>query len=56
MSRLDCVLSSAECEEMWGQGSLWILARDVSDNFPIMVNYPFQPWGLSPFRFNFLVG
>lgn len=53
ISRIDRVLLSAEWSHMWGETSLWVLPRDVSDHCPLVVKVGGWDWGPRPFRFNY---
>jgi len=37
---------------MWGDNSLWVLPRDVSDHCPLILKYGEWDWGPKLFRFN----
>jgi len=37
---------------LWGDDSLWVLPRDVSDHCPLVLNDGGWDWGLRPFHFN----
>jgi len=37
MSRIDRVLVSKELLNYWGNGLLWVLARDVLNHFPLVL-------------------
>jgi exonuclease III len=37
MSRIDRVLISEEWISLWGESSLWVLPRDVSDHCPLVL-------------------
>jgi hypothetical protein len=52
MSRIDRVLLSEEWIDVWGQNSLWVLPRDVSDHCPLLLKRNGFDWGPKPFRFN----
>ena len=39
MSRIDRVLISEDWSQMWGDNSLWVLSRDVSDHCPLVLKY-----------------
>jgi hypothetical protein len=52
MSRIDRVLISEEWVTFWGDNSLWVLPRDVSDHCPLILKDEGWDWGLKPFRFN----
>ncbi|WJX67033.1 hypothetical protein P8452_51532 [Trifolium repens] len=51
MSRIDRVLLSDEWLSLWGNPSLWILPREVSDHCPLVLRYNCVDWGPRPFRF-----
>jgi len=50
MSRIDRVLIYEEWVFVWGENSLWVLPRDVSDHCPLILKN--VGWGPRPFRFN----
>ena len=52
MSRIDRVLISEEWGILWGESSLWVLPRDVSDHCPLILKEGGWDWGPRPFRFN----
>jgi hypothetical protein len=52
MSRIDRLLVSSEWLEMWGNCSIWVCPRDVSDHCPLVLKYDDNNWGPKPFRFN----
>jgi len=52
MSRIDRVLVSEEWGSLWGDSSLWVLPRDVSDHCPLILKEVGWDWGPKPFRFN----
>jgi exonuclease III len=52
MSRIDRVLTSEEWANLWGDSSLWVLPRDVSDHCPLILKEAGWDWGPRPFRFN----
>ncbi|WJX93350.1 hypothetical protein P8452_74886 [Trifolium repens] len=52
MSRIDRALVSEEWLSVWGQPSLWILSRSISDHCPLVLRHNFIDWGPRPFRFN----
>ncbi|CAJ2642584.1 unnamed protein product [Trifolium pratense] len=52
MSRIDRFLISDEWALRWGNGSVWVLDRDVSDHCPLLLKYSHDDWGPKPFRFN----
>ncbi|KAK2407515.1 hypothetical protein QL285_043126 [Trifolium repens] len=52
MSRIDRVLVSEDWLMAWGNPSLWVLPRSVSDHCPLLVRYNSVDWGPRPFRFN----
>jgi exonuclease III len=52
MSRIDRALLSEDRILTWGQPSLWILPRTVSDHCPLVMRYSNVDWGPRPFRFN----
>lgn len=52
MSRIDRVLISEEWGLLWGDSSLWVLPRDVSDHCPLILQHGGWDWGPRPFRFN----
>jgi len=37
MSRIDRILVSEEWNEVWGDSSLWVLPRDISDHCPLLL-------------------
>jgi hypothetical protein len=37
---------------VWGENSLWVLPRDVSDHCPSVLKNGGWSWGPTPFRFN----
>jgi hypothetical protein len=37
---------------LWGDSSLWVLPRDVSDHCPLVLKEGGWDWGPRPFRFN----
>jgi hypothetical protein len=51
MSRIDRVLISEEWSQIWGENSLWVLPRDVSDHCPLVLKNGGWDWGPKPFRF-----
>jgi exonuclease III len=52
MSRIDRGWVSPEWMEEWGDCSIWVCARDVSDHCPLVLKYAESAWGPKPFRFN----
>ncbi|MCH83902.1 cysteine-rich receptor-like protein kinase, partial [Trifolium medium] len=52
MSRIDRILVSSEWLEAWGDISVWVCSRDVSDHCPLVVKIANNEWGPKPFRFN----
>jgi len=52
MSRIDRVLISEEWNRAWGDSTLWVLPRDVSDHCPLVLKVGGWDWGPKPFRFN----
>ena len=52
MSRIDRVLLLANWSHVWGETSLWVLPRDVSDRCPLVLKVGGWDWGPRPFRFN----
>jgi hypothetical protein len=52
MSRIDRALVSSDWRLCWGNPSLWILPRTLSDHCPIVLRYNNVDWGPRPFRFN----
>jgi len=52
MSRIDRVLISEEWRNLWGDSSLWVLPRDVSDYCPLILKEAGWDWGPRPFSFN----
>ena len=52
MSRIDRALISEEWVEYWGNVSLWVLPRDVSDHCPLVLKGVSTDWGPKPFWFN----
>ncbi|WJX12703.1 hypothetical protein P8452_03171 [Trifolium repens] len=52
MSRIDRCWVSAEWLEEWGDCSVWVCPRDVSDHCPLVIKYANKDWGSKPFRFN----
>jgi exonuclease III len=52
MSRIDRVLVSEEWLDVWGQISVWVLPRDVSDHCTLLLKRNGFGWGPKPFRFN----
>lgn len=51
MSRIDRVLISEEWNIYWGDSTLWVLPRDVSDHCPLVLKVGGWDWGPKPFRF-----
>ena len=45
MSRIDRVLISEEWVSFWGENSLWVLPRDVSDHCPLILKNEGWEWG-----------
>lgn len=52
MSCIDRMLISEEWAHVWGENSLWVLPRDVSDHCPLMLKNEGWSWGPTLFRFN----
>jgi hypothetical protein len=52
MSRIDRALVSEEWHVAWGNPSLWILPRSISDHCALVLRYNTVDWGPRPFRFN----
>ncbi|MCH86377.1 putative transposon TX1 protein, partial [Trifolium medium] len=52
MSRIDRILVSSEWLEVWGNCSLWVGPRDVSDHCPLTLKNANNDRGPKPFRFN----
>jgi hypothetical protein len=52
MSRIDRALVSSEWISCWGNPSLWILPRTISDHCPLVLKHDNIDWGPRPFRFN----
>ncbi|MCH84550.1 reverse transcriptase, partial [Trifolium medium] len=52
MSRIDRFLVSSEWLELWGDCTLWVCPRDVSDHCPLVLKNVNNDWGPKPFRFN----
>jgi hypothetical protein len=52
MSRIDRALVSSEWLQLWGQQSLWVMQRSVSDHCPIILRCGDFDKGPRPFRFN----
>jgi hypothetical protein len=52
MSRIDRCLVSPEWLECWGDGSVWVGSRDISDHCPLILKNLVFDWGPKPFRFN----
>jgi len=52
MSRIDRVLISKEWRMLWGDSSLWVLPRDVSDHCPLVLKDSGWDWEPRPFWFN----
>jgi hypothetical protein len=52
MSRIDRALVSEGWMQVWGQSSLWVLPRSVSDHCPLILRCGSVDWGPRPFRFN----
>jgi len=46
------VLISEEWNRRWGETTLWVLPRDVSDHCPLVLKVRGWDWGPKPFRFN----
>jgi hypothetical protein len=51
MSKLDQVLLSEGCLDIWPNPVVWALPIDVSDHCPIILRYNDVDWGPRPFRF-----
>jgi hypothetical protein len=49
MSCIDTVLISEDWVPLWGQSSLWVLPKDVSDHCSLVLKYKGWDWGLRPF-------
>jgi len=52
MSRIDRMLISEEWNRYWGETTLWVLHRDVSDHCPLVLKVGGWDWGPRSFRFN----
>jgi len=52
MSRIDRAFISDGWSTCWGNVSLWVLPRSVSDHCPLVHKYGNTNWGPKPFRFN----
>jgi hypothetical protein len=52
MSRIDRGWVSLDWLEEWGDCSVWVCSRDVSDHCPVVLKYADNDWGIKPFRFN----
>jgi len=52
MSRIDRVFVSEDLVSLWGESSLWVLPKDVSDHWPLVLKDGEWDWGPRPFRFN----
>ncbi|WJX96923.1 hypothetical protein P8452_78057 [Trifolium repens] len=52
MSRLDRVMVSTDWPRFWGNPTVWVGPRDVSDHRPLILRYDTADWGPKPFRFN----
>jgi hypothetical protein len=52
MSRIDRSFVSASWLVLWGNPSLWILPRTISDHCPLILRHNCIDWGPRPFRFN----
>lgn len=52
VSRLDRILVSDGWWGYWGTITQWVLPRDVSDHYHVIVKYDNQLWGLKPIWFN----
>ncbi|MCI08407.1 putative transposon TX1 protein, partial [Trifolium medium] len=52
MSRIYRIFLSDDWISQWGNPSLWILPRVVSDHCPLVLRYNSVDWGPRPFRFN----
>jgi hypothetical protein len=52
MSRLDRVMVSTDWPRFWGNPTVWVGPRDVSDHCPLILRYDTADWGPKPFRFN----
>jgi len=52
MSRIDRMLILEEWNRFWGDSTLWVLPRDVSDHCPLVLKVGGWDWGPKPFRFN----
>ena len=51
MSRIDRGFISDEWTQAWGESSLWVLPRDVSNHCPLILKHGDYDWGPKPFRF-----
>ena len=51
MSQFDRVLISEKWNLFWGETTLWVLPRDVSDHCPLLLKTGGWDWGLKLFRF-----
>lgn len=49
-SRLDRILVSEEWLNVWGESTQYILKRDVSDHYPILLKDNNIDWGPKPSR------
>jgi len=52
MSIIDRMLISDERFYVWGDNTLWVLPRDVSDHCPLVLKNGGWDWGPKPFCFN----
>ena len=52
MSRIDRALVSESWSSCWGNISLWVLPRSISDHYPLVLKCGDLDWGHKPFRFN----
>ncbi|MCH83420.1 LINE-1 reverse transcriptase like, partial [Trifolium medium] len=52
MSCIDRILVSSEWLEAWGDCSVWVCSRDVSDHCLLVLKIANNDWGPKPFRFN----
>ena len=52
MSRIDRALVSEEWITCWGNTSLWVLPRSISDHCLLVLRSGDLDWGPKPFRFN----
>ncbi|MCI26464.1 frigida-like protein, partial [Trifolium medium] len=52
ISRIDRAFVNNDWESSWGNPSLWILPRSVSDHCHLVLHHNCVDWGPRPFRFN----